>query len=76
MAVTNDMKRRERFLSVAEKRTNRILEDLRLLGNCSNKSNYSYTPEEVEKMFRSIEEEVDHVKMLFRLNEGKKEFKW
>ena len=42
--------RRERFIKIAEKRINRILEDFRLFGNCSNKGNYEYTQEEISAM--------------------------
>ena len=40
--------KRERFKRVAENRTNRIIESIRLLGNCSNRSNYEYTEEDVK----------------------------
>jgi len=42
---------RERFLEVAEARTNAILDKIRVLGHCSNKSLYSYTQEEINKIF-------------------------
>jgi len=38
--------RREKFKRLAEKRTNAVLEQLRILGNLSNKANYDYSPEE------------------------------
>lgn len=48
----------ERFQRIATNRTNRIIDQLRLLGNCSNRSNYEYTDEEVKKIFSAIEAEV------------------
>ena len=39
--------KRERFVRVAEGRTNKIIEMLRLLGNCSNKSNYEYDEKDI-----------------------------
>ncbi len=54
-----------RFKRIATSRTVRILNDVRLLGNCSNKGNYSYTREEVDKIFSTIEKEVKRVKMMF-----------
>ena len=48
----------ERFERIAANRTNRIIDTLRLLGNCSNRSNYEYTDEEVKKIFAAIEAEV------------------
>lgn len=50
--------KRERFQRIATNRTNRIIDQLRLLGNCSNRSNYEYTEEEVKKIFSAIESEV------------------
>lgn len=67
--------KRERFLKLAEKRTNKILNDLRLLGNCSNKANYEYTDEEVRQMFSSIDGELKRVKALFK-DKTKGDFKF
>ena len=67
--------KKERFVRLAEKRTNRILEQLRLLGNCSNKNNYSYTDEEVKKIFSVIESELKDTRAKFNANSGKERFK-
>ena len=60
-----DESRRDRFVRVAEARTNRILDTMRLLGNCSNKSNYDYTEEDVKKIFGALEAELKHQKSRF-----------
>jgi len=44
----------ERFTRVAERRTVRVLTDLRLLGQCANRRSYEYSPEQVRKIFREI----------------------
>lgn len=62
----------QRFKRIAGRRTNMVLEYLRLLGNCSNTSNYSYTEEDVGKIFSAIEKETKRVKVLF--NKPKKGF--
>ena len=54
--------KRERFVRLAEARTNKILDMLKLLGNCSSKSNYEYTEEDVKKIFSAIEREVKNAK--------------
>ena len=51
--------KRERFLSVAEKRTVKVLRALRLLGNCGNRAAYQYTEAEVQKVFSAIQREID-----------------
>ncbi len=57
--------RAERFKRVAQRRTNRILEQIRILGNCSNKSAYLYTEEDIQKIFSTIEKELRAVKGRF-----------
>lgn len=57
--------KRERFIRIAEQRTNHILETLRLLGNCSNRSNYHYSDEDIRKIFGAIEREVKNTKNKF-----------
>lgn len=62
----------EKFKRIAAARTLRTLEDLRLLGNCSNRSTYNYNTEYVNKIFSAIDKEVKRVKSLF--NKPKVEF--
>ena len=62
-----DDPKRERFLRVASARTEKILNLTRLLGNCTNTSNYSYTEEEVNHIFKSIREELDIQETKFRM---------
>jgi len=57
--------KRERFHRIAESRANKIASMVRLLGNCSNKSNYSYTEDEVKEIFAFIEKEVKDAKARF-----------
>ncbi len=58
-------KKRERFKRLASQRTNLILQRLKVLGNCSNRSAYEYTEEEVNKIFSEIEKKVREVKSKF-----------
>lgn len=55
----------ERFIRIAEARTNKIIKMIRLLGNCSNKGNYSYSEEDVRKIFCAIESELKTSKAKF-----------
>ena len=57
--------RNDRFKRVAAKRTNDILEKIRILGNCSNKSSYDYTEEEVNKIFSEIDKKLKLTKGKF-----------
>ena len=46
---------RERFVRIAEARTQKIIDMIELLGNCSNPYNYEYTQKDVDKMYGAIE---------------------
>lgn len=65
--------KRQRFVRIVENRTNKILDMLRLLGNCSNKSNYDYTEEDVKKIFSAIEKEMKNSRNAFLGLESKNE---
>ena len=62
--MANESKR-ERFIRIAEARTNKILDMLKLLGNCSVKSNYEYSDEDVKKIFNALERELKNAKNKF-----------
>lgn len=61
----------ERFKDVAGRRVQNILNQMRLLRNCANKSNYSYTEEQVNKILRTIDEEWRHVRSEFNKRKSK-----
>ena len=67
--------RSSRFKRIAIYRTNAVLDKLRLLGNLSNKSNYSYTDEEIQKIFSTIDAQLRTIKTKFASTKQKKEFK-
>lgn len=55
----------DRFVRLAEARTNKIIATLRLLGNCSSPAAYEYSKNEVSKVFRAIEDAVTAAKRRF-----------
>lgn len=57
--------KKERFVRIAEARTNKIIDMIRLLGNCSSKATYDYTKEDVRKIFNAIENELKNAKSKF-----------
>lgn len=65
--------KRERFVRLAEARTNKILDMMKLLGNCSSKSNYEYTEEDVKKIFGAIEREMKNTRAKFNGSDIQKE---
>ncbi len=57
---------RDKFVRLAESRVNNLIKTIRLLGNLSNRSNYSYSDKDVDMIFRSIEKELKEAKARFR----------
>jgi hypothetical protein len=68
--MQKDQEKRERFKRLAEYRTNEILKRLRVLGNCSNKSAYEYTEDEVNRIFSEIEKRVKEVRSKFHFSKN------
>lgn len=58
--------KRRRFKRLATRRANEILYRLKVLSNCSNRSFYDYTEEDINKIFSAIEEQVKYVKAKFK----------
>lgn len=65
--------KRDKFVRLAEARTNKIIDMIRLLSNCSNKSNYDYTEADVQKIFSTIEKELKNAKIKFSVSENEDE---
>lgn len=66
----------EKFVRIAESRTNKIIDMIKLLGNCSNTNIYEYSKEDVKKIFGAIEEELKVAKNRFDLTDtSDKKFK-
>ncbi len=57
--------KREKFVRLAEARTNKIIDMIQLLGNCSNLATYEYTAQDVDKIFSAIESELREAKKKF-----------
>lgn len=63
--------KRERFVRLAEARTNKILNMVQLLGNCSNPNQYEYSDKDVNKIFKTIQAELDEAKRRFSKQDNK-----
>lgn len=75
MPAENETKR-EKFVRIAEARTNKIIDMVQLLGNCSNSATYEYTDADVEKIFAAIEFEVKEARKKFNKVETKRSCKF
>lgn len=68
--------RRAKFVEIANNRVNRALNDIRLIGNLSNRSAYEFTEEDVKKIVRALNREIDTMRGRFGTtgNGGESEF--
>lgn len=57
--------KREDFVRLAEGRVNRAIKDIRLISNLSNRSAYSYSDEDVKKIFRTLQRELELARSRF-----------
>lgn len=64
--------KRERFVRLAEARTNKIIDMIQLLGNCSNSSTYEYTQQDIDQIFSAIDFEIREAKKKFAKTESSK----
>lgn len=72
--MENKEDRKERFLRIATNRTNEVLEKLRILGNCYNKSSYDYNEGDINKIFSAINKAIKETKSRFINKKKKKKF--
>ena len=61
----NETEKRERFVRVAEQRTQKILDDLKMLSKCANINTYEYNSKDLEKIFSAIEIEIQMTRNAF-----------
>ena len=67
--------KRDRFRRLASQRTNNVLKAIQVLGNCSNKSTYNYTSDEINKIFSEIDRKLKETKTQFKISSKDTEFK-
>lgn len=70
MTTDNTNIRRQRFEKIASKRVQKILEDINVLSNCSNRNNYEYSEADVKKMMGAIRAQLKQLEMAFSDQKG------
>ena len=66
-----DERKQGKFRELAEKRTNKALEAIRLIGNLSNRQTYVYQEGEVRKIVRALRDAVADVEARFGKSAGR-----
>ena len=75
MGESKKLSKEEAFKKIAERRTIRVLDSLRLLGQCSNKRSYEYSEAQVQKIFREIRQAVRDAEQRFKTSKRDSGFK-
>lgn len=57
--------KRAKFVKLANNRVTRAIKDMRLIGNLANKSAYEYTEEDVRRITRALNKEIDGIRVRF-----------
>ena len=70
--VNNNETPEGRFKRIAAVRTNAVLDRIRILGNLSNRQMYSYSEEDINKIFSTINKQVREVRTKFNSRKGEK----
>ena len=70
--MKNEETKREKFVRIAEARTNKIINMIQLLGNCSNQSLYEYSQKDINKIFNKIQTELDEAKKRYSKQDSQK----
>ena len=60
--------KRDKFLELANNRVNRTIKDIRLIGNLSNRSAYEFSEEDLRKIFRALQRELEAARSRFSEN--------
>lgn len=63
--------RREKFVELAEKRVNKTIKQIQLIGNLSNKSAYEYYDADIEAIFDELEKEIHTARAKFKPSKKK-----
>lgn len=58
---------RDKFVKLANRRVSNALKAIQLVGNLSNRSNYDYTEDDVQKIFKALQDELISCKKKFEI---------
>lgn len=72
--MKNASEKEEKFERLAEKRVSDAIKKLRLIGNLSNKNNYSYTDAHVQQILKALESEMQLLRIRFKEETDTKSF--
>jgi len=62
--------KRGKFVELANSRVNRVIDQLRLVGNLTNRASYEFTEEDGRKIVKALQRELDTLKGRFSDSDG------
>jgi hypothetical protein len=62
---------RQKFVKLATRRVSNALKAIQLIGNLSNRSNYDYSDDDVQKIFKALFAELSASKKKFDLAQNR-----
>ena len=62
------------FKRLAEARTNKALDQIRVIGNLANRNNYSYTYDQAKKIIVALKQAVNEIEAKFKSEANNQKF--
>ena len=69
--VNMSQQKRDKFVRLAEARVSKAMQAIRLVGNLNNRSAYDYSEDDLKKIVKALNSEVDAMAARFRQTEGR-----
>ncbi|MDA9655804.1 hypothetical protein N9T31_00035 [Alphaproteobacteria bacterium] len=67
MNIANPLNRSDNFKKLAEKRVNRAILCMKLIGNLSNKRVYEWNEDQIDKIFNTLKQVMDDNRSKFKI---------
>ena len=68
--MDNISDKRRKFAELGTKRVNKAINDIRLIGNLSNKANYDYSEADVRQIMKALRDAVTEAESRFKKSQG------
>lgn len=66
--------KKEKFIRLAEARTNNALKQISLIGNLANTSNYDYDIKDVDRILKTLRNSINELEVAFKGENKTKKF--
>ena len=69
--MENISEKRRKFAELGTNRVNKAINDIRLIGNLSNKANYDYNDDDVRQIIKALREAINEAENRFKKSQSK-----